>query len=264
MKLLDTLKNHKGTIAALGAVFGAFATAYYAHKDTVEEINAEEPKPETFTEKAKYYGKHYWRTGLALGFTVGNVIISDRTHVKTIAGLAGGVALYVQENEELKGAVKEVFGQDGVEKLDKAIIQKHADKMPEYESEKKHATPGNKFLIYDPYAYVYIETSKEQLFQAEMEVNHRLQSTWLVAYRDLLKMLGKVVAHEKDDKKLTPDISYLGWCLDNEIQDWNWSFTKDNCAWIRFTYSWDEERQCSVIGYEVGPEICYDDNGPLF
>lgn len=264
MKLLDTLKNHKGTIAALGAVFGAFATAYYAHKDTVEEIKTEEPKPETFTEKAKYYGKHYWRTGLALGFTVGNVIISDRTHVKTIAGLAGGVALYVQENEEIKEAVKEVFGQEGVEKIDKAIIQKHADKLPEYESEKKHATPGNKFLIYDPYAYVYIETSKEQLFQAEMEINHRLQSTWLVAYRDLLKMLGKVVAHEKDDKKLTPDISYLGWCLDNDIQDWNWSFTKDNCAWIRFTYSWDDERQCSVIGYEVGPEVCYDDNGPLY
>jgi hypothetical protein len=264
MKLLDTLKKHKGTIAAFGAVFGAFATAYYAHKDTVEEIKADEPKPEATKEKVVYFGKHYWRTGLALGFTVGNIVISDRSHVKTIAGLAGGVALYAQQNEEIMDAVKDVFGQEGVEKIDKSIIQKHADKLPEYESEKKHKTTGNSFIIYDPYAHAYLETSKERLFQAEMEINRTLHSTWLVAYRDLFKLLGKVVAYDKNAEWLEPDICYLGWCLENDTQDWNWSFTKDNCAWIRFVYGWDEVRQCSVITYEVGPEICFDDNGPLF
>lgn len=260
MKLLDTLKNHKGTIAALGAVFGAFATAYYAHKDTVEEIKAEEPKPETFTEKAKYYGKHYWRTGLALGFTVGNIIISDRTHVKTIAGLAGGVALYVQENEEIKEAVKEVFGQDGVEKLDKAIIQKHADKLPEYESEKKVKGDSEKFRIYDETSGLYIWTDKEQLLKAEIEANYELQGKWIVPYWYVLSLLGKP---EDKKKKPNPDICYLGWALENEFQCECWKYTKDQTPWIRFKHEWDENRKCMVLYYEVRPEICYDDNGPL-
>lgn len=260
MKLLDTLKNHKGTIAALGAVFGAFATAYYAHKDTVEEIKADEPKPETFKEQVVYYGKHYWRTGLALGFTVGNVIISDRTHVKTIAGLAGGVALYAQQNEEIMDAVKEVFGQEGVEKIDKAIIQKHADKLPEYEAEKKHSLPSDGIIIYDPISKTYFKTSKERLFQAEMEINHELHSTWLVPYTYLVKLIGKPIKQDGTNA----DLIYLGWCLDNDEQNWNWSFTQDNCAWIRFCYDWDDKRGCSVLTYEVGPDICYDDNGPLY
>ena len=260
MKPIKFLQKHKTAITTIGTFIGLGLTVYYAHKDTVAEIQANEPKPETIKEKVVYFGKHYWRTGLSVGFTVGNVVLTNKSYMSTIAGLTGGIALYAQENEEIKAAVQNVYGTEGREKIEKSINQSHADKLPEYEAEKKHKLPDDSFIIYDPISMTYFKTSKERLFQAEMEINHDFHATWLVPYTYLMKLIGKPIKQDG----VNADLGYLGWCLENETQDWNWSFTIDSCAWIRFKYRWDDKRNCSVIYYEVGPEICYDDNGPLY
>lgn len=271
MGIIKTVVRHKSTIFAIASGAATIAALYFMHEETKK---AEEEKEELFEheelkEKVIFYGKHYYKTAIATGASLGFLIATKRLDAKAIAGLTGALGILTTQSEELRGAVKETFGQEGVNKLNGKIATDRRKKEQELAKPKKG---NNKKInmdeidIYVPYIDKMVSTTKSRLMHAENEASYTLHSTWECPFWYWLKLIG--VDYNSLSKKQRNAIDNLGWWMNSEVQDWDLSFTNLSCFWIKHNYYYNEDKNRLELYFELEPEINPDaplvDRSPRF
>lgn len=209
------LEGKSGTLCAIGAVIGVFATAYFSGKAAVEAKETIPDDPDMdIKEKGKHYIRCYWKTALSMLITSGLIIGSDRIHVKEIAVAGAGAAMMWKDRyDTLDKKIKDTLGEDKVKEIKKEISEEACETYIPRES--TGSTAGTKVLVYEPYTDQYIETTNEAIWVAMYKANEQLQKTFDVRLNYIIRLLGG---------KPTSDGEKIGWNWENEVQDYAWSY----------------------------------------
>ena len=241
--LLNSFKDHSGTICAVAAVAGVFVTAYFSGKAAVEAKEKIKPEMET-KEKVKTYAKVYAKTAVAAGVTCGLIIGSDRIHVGKELALAGVATMWKDKYVSLDKKMVEEVGEEKAKEIHKEIVKDEIKQNP-YTG---RAPIGREILVYEPYTKQYIITTTEKIAWALLSANRELQTKFDVRLNYIIKMIGGDPC---------PYGNKIGWNMENECQDYCWSYYGG--PWISLWPGIETEQKVNgkgamVLIYEVEPE----------
>lgn len=217
--ILNNLKDHSGTICAIGACIGVIVTAYFSGEAAVRVKTTIDPDLDK-KEKIKEYGKAYTKTIISGGVTIGLIIGSDRKHVSDKVALAGLATLWKDKFVGLDKGMEEVIGHEEAMEVRKTVTNKSMKEQlkecidDDYFDEWMHLS-GNQVLVYEPYTKQFIKTSREKIAWAMLEANKKLQTDFDVRLNYIIKMIGGVEY---------PEGNLVGWNWENELQDNCWSY----------------------------------------
>ena len=244
--VVDWIKDHKATIGSGFAVAGVFATSYFSGKAAVRVHTTVDPDMDK-VEKLKEYIRAYWKTVLAGGITCALIISSDRIHVKNEVALAGAAAMFKDKYADIKKKLINEVGLERAQEIENEAVQEavigdvndnHVDVPPR--------DGNNDLLIYEPYTKQLIWTTEHKITQALLEANKKLCTSFEVYLNTIIKAIGG------EEKPLGEE---LGWSWDNEVQDYNWSYTGG--PWIELipaVYKTVNGEKIRALVYLVDPE----------
>lgn len=204
---IDGLKEHSGTILSGIAVVGVFVSTYFSGKAAVMVDHELDPDMD-FKEKAKLYGKAYWKTGVAVIATSACIIGSDRRHVGKEAAAAGAIALWKKRSMDQNRILVDEVGPERLHEINEERKEKE-----EREDIKRSASMSSKLLVYCPYSEQYFYTTRETIAWVMLEVNRMLVNGRDVKLNTLNKMLGGEPKEE---------VKNLGWFIEDEDQYDEW------------------------------------------
>lgn len=206
--VLRVLAQHRASIMSAAAAVAIVGTAIFAKKDTekAEKIKkADGYEQLSKIRKIKKMFICYLRTIIICGAGVALIICANNTHLSDKAILSGLGAAWGQRALAAESSANDIF-------------KKEEHKLPSPRPVEAYGT--NTIEVYEPYSDQYIRTTSERWFAAEARSNVLLQKNMAVGLNFIITALGG-----KANKKL----DNVGWSLDDETCDWNWSFTGGPC-----------------------------------
>lgn len=197
--------------------------------------NHEEPK-HPFWPRAKIYIKHYGPVVLVMIFSGGCSLMANCKHLQKEASLLAACQLGATNYKELKEKIKQLDGENKLQKLKDGIAKDKIDSNPPPDDKKIYmSTRGGDFLIYDTPSGRYFRGDIETVRRARDDVNRRLYNGECVTLNEFYD-----------------DIGLEGISLGN---DNGWELkTTDNLLEIIFSSHLNAFGEpCIVLSYDVGP-----------
>lgn len=205
---LHTLAQHRASIMSAAAAVAMVGTAIFAKKDTekAEEIKKSDGYEQmSKIRKAKKMFICYLKTIIICAAGVVLIICANSSHISDKAILSGLGAAWGQRAIAAESSANDIF-------------KKEEHPLPKPRPVEVYGK--RTFEVYEPYSDQYITTTEERWFAAEARANKLLQTKYAVGLNLIIVALGG-----KPDKKLND----VGWSLDDDTCDWNWSFTGGSC-----------------------------------
>ena len=225
-KLWKEIKDHSGTICAVGAIFGVGATAYFSGRGAIKVHEELEPEMEK-KEKAKVIAKAHWKTGVSFAATTGLIIASDSSHVRKEIGLAGLAFMYKDKIAEFEEKIKEKFGEESLGEMKQEMAEDDLRKAYDSTDFEDIKLSSEEFIVYVPSAEQFYITTEKRIFYALYKTNEELHKLKDVRLSYFCRKLGKSVPvkDEYTGKMKTvynPYLDDIGWRLDNAQQHYEW------------------------------------------
>ena len=182
-------------LASAGVIFTAALTAVATTK--AEKILAEK-KPKTKAEKVKAVVPVYIPAVVTGAATIASIIaLKAVTKKEAIALAAAGAAIGRQFNQ-YKGAVKDIFGEEGHQKVVDHVVEKANQEIiiRSYgildSSTLDFGKPEVEVVhtFYDPFSERYFESTLDRVLQAEYHLNHNFIIGDGVTLSDFYEFLG--------------------------------------------------------------------------
>lgn len=210
--VINSAKDHSGTLCAVGAIVGLAVTAYLSSKAAVKTYTDLDPDTDKKL-KVKVYTKNYMKTAVAFAVTTGLIIGSDRSHVRKEVALAGVAALWRGKYADIHKAVYDKYGEEVSRELDEEIAKNHMKENP-YTGSAPDISKGER-LVYEPYTDQYFKVTEEKLRDVFYEANK-------IFVRDLELSLNFIIRELGGDTTRIDD--KFGWYYDSETQTEAWLF----------------------------------------
>lgn len=245
------LKGIMPTALIFVGVAGVVGTCIACSKDTIKaqeelkKLEAEGVKFETKRDKVKSLWTCYIPTMVTGGFTIISISLAGYLNHKTEMALAAALALNKDNLKKFEKKAREIVGEEKVREIKKEVSKEdakaNASKMPSKD------IPDGLVRLYDPFTEQFIDTSIEKISMAKLAMNEDLTRNGEASYNKLIRILGGKIDDTEEGRK-------LGWCLENEVQDYNWSYERGLNAWIEIYTS-----ELTVDGAEV-LTLCFNVN----
>lgn len=248
------LKGIMPTALIFFGIAGVVGTCITCSRDTIkaqEELKKLEEQGviiETKRDKVKSLWKCYIPTMAAGGFTILSISLAGYLNHKTEMALAAALALNKDNLKKFEKKAKDILGEDKVREIRTEIAKDEAEenknKMP------KKPIPDGCITLYEPYSEQFIVTTIEKISLAKFAMNEDLARNGEASFDKNIRILGGKASTKPDHEK-------LGWCMENEVQQWNWSYEKGLSPWIEFytcEFELDGEMVTSLV-YNVPPEL---------
>lgn len=239
-------KNSSTILTCIGAA-GVVVTSVMAVKATpkalslIEEAREEKGDELSKWEKVKVAGPSYIPAAVVGFTTVGCIFGANVLNKRTQAALTSAYALLDQTHKEYKNKVKELYGEDGDDKV-RAELAK--DNYKEEDIDEEEYDDG-KTLFYDGYSKRYYRVTNETQLRAEYEINKMLSETGGASLNNYYDILG---IDRKDYGE------YMGWSA-AQMYEMYWD------SWLHFRHTKVEMEggmECWIIDY-TEPFIDFED-----
>lgn len=212
-----------GIMTALSIV-GLIGTAVLTVKATLdtqkkfEEMQKEKGENLTIQEKVQIAARPC-APAVAAGLGTGIMMVgAHRMSKMQIATLTAGYAALSQNYKKYMLKTKQLLGEDGCEKIRKAITRDEA------KVQKPPAPKDDKLLYFEEYRGEFFEVSEADVIRAEYEVNKRMSEVGYVSLNFFYDAMGLKPTDEGDD---------LGWNFDQLISG-SREFEGDIFCWVDF------------------------------
>ena len=252
--LITNIKKHSPEILAGLSVAGVVASnimsakAGIKAKDILDEKEREKAEELTKYEKIMYSAHCYIPTVLISSVTaacmISSTILNKRRYDRCKDVCISAYALLNTQFQEYKNKVKEVYGEEGEEKISKSIM-KDEYKFQKPIIDSKDLIDDNKLhLFYDPISHRYFEREMIEMTNAAWELNRKYAidgDVNLNYYYELLRLEPTTVGYVN------------GW---NSAMSWELY----GYAWIDILYDatvLDDGLVCYILRYVIEPSEEY-------
>ena len=252
-KSIRCIKHYSPTILTWFGVTGVVVTAVMSAKahlkavDTIflhEEGNYDPEHPEIdnyveldFKEKIKLTWKIYLPPVIMGMATISCIVAANSINQKRQAALVSAYSLSAKALEEYKNKIKEEFGEEKSQDIQKAIVEDKG--VPEKKDPKKD-------LFYDSFGGRFFESTFEDVVSAEYYLNREFATQGLVSLNQFYMYLGI---------EETPAGNVVGWSID-QFNEMGVDY------WLDFQNRWVEDKEANkkyvYIDYAWDPTIEYD------
>lgn len=131
-KLGRALKRNLPTILSFVACIGVGATSILAIQDHADAMEDPPKNAETFSEKASWVGKHYWRSALSGILTGACILTSNGLNKKAQAKITGAYIALDQLFKKYRSAVQQVGGEEFEKKVNMEMAKNSLDETQNY------------------------------------------------------------------------------------------------------------------------------------
>ena len=234
------VKRNASTILTVTGGVGVVATTVMAVKATPKAVTllekAKEEKGEELTtfEKVQVAWKPYIPAALIGAGTITCIFGANVLNKRQQASLASAYAFLDSSYREYKKKVEELYGEEGVAHIREEIAKDNYEPMKNPDD--------NKELFYDEFSKTYFEATKEEVLQAEYDINRMIATESGAALYEFYECLN--LPYE-------PYAKELGWSQ-GILSDMYWTY------WLDFDHSQmitEDGRECQIITMRQEPVI---------
>jgi len=260
------IKRASPVICTALGVAGVIGTAVMTAKNTpraierIEKKQAEQEEPLKPMEKVMAAAPAYLPAAGVGALTIALIITSNVLSKKQNASLAAACALLQRNYRDHKNKVRELYGKEGEERIEREIARDHArENLPE----KPDNCEEGLHLYYEPYTKHYFWAFDEDVLYAEINVNSYIAH---YGYCSLAKYC------EFLDIPAPDGAENIGWDEYDFANNW------EGINWVDFSHQFVESPEEDIPPYYIiwtdippeydyeleerpGVELCIDENG---
>lgn len=240
------MKLNKSGLMLFGGVVGFVATNVLTAIGAIKYHEAKQAMDHdpTLKEEALLIAKSYGAAATVGAVSAGLIFGGNKTYAKAQAGLVSAYTLASTKYLQGKNVVAKVLGEDAVKQIETSL------KEPIVEHAKKTHVPAGSILVCDTYGGKeprYLETTMEELMDAEYQLNRILAKLGYVGLSDWYDLLGF-------DTTLAAD--QLGW---NVTYLCDISEASEGLVWIDFEHELvlEDNNQYYILKFAVEPVAGY-------
>jgi hypothetical protein len=239
-------KRNSSTILTVVGGAGVITTTVLAIKATpkavtlLEEAKKEKGTELTKLEKAKVVTPIYIPTMISGVTTLACIFGANILNKRQQAALMSAYALLDNSYKEYKNKVKEIYGEEGNDKVVAEIVK---DK---YEESEEIETNGDEILFYDNFSDQFFLSTRVRVSQAEYNLNRNISMDGYASLNEFYEYL---------DIEPVDGGEELGWSDGGNLTRY-WQ------SWIDFEHKTvlmeDNETECIVINMQQEPYMEYE------
>ena len=245
--ICNFVEKNKGSLLLIGGFVGFVATniltakAAIKYKEKKDELifNLRDERTDLTLKEEMAIAVPTFAPAVVTGVVSAGLIFGgNRTYAQTQAGLVSAYTLLNTKYSKYRDAALKSLGVDSVKEIETAL------KQPQIQIAKKVPVSSGSILVFDSYHDRYLETTMEELQDAEYQLNRILILHNRVSLNDWYELLGfePTIAGEE-----------LGWSAEY-LYD-----TCDGYCWIDFEHELvlNDNDQYYILKFEVEPIAGY-------